>query len=85
MPDFSLFNFGFQRGGRGGNGLSKNQIGTRGSDKVTTSICILYVITSSFLVYVVYHLLYLYVTDRTSTNRHSDSSGRRGATFSHSK
>jgi hypothetical protein len=35
-----LFNFGFQRGGRGGNGVSKNQIGTRGSDKVTTSICI---------------------------------------------
>ncbi|OEL17214.1 putative GTP-binding protein OBGM, mitochondrial [Dichanthelium oligosanthes] len=31
---FSLFTFGFQRGGRGGNGVSKNQIGTRGSDKI---------------------------------------------------
>jgi len=37
---FSLFTFGFQRGGRGGNGVSKNQIGTRGSDKVAMRICV---------------------------------------------
>ena len=88
---FSLFTFGFQRGGRGGNGVSKNQIGTRGSDKVAMRICVYmafqFLLGLPFVrkLTAKYYLMFVCGTDHTSTSRRGDSFSRRGAALFCSK